>query len=181
MKKYLVSSIVTILTSIMFNPAVSQLATNYKQGNANRQQSSFESAGRESVIAASQVDKRTLEDFEKRFSFSKENDARWVQISNGFVATLKDASCMTRVVYKKHGRWQYSIKNYSDENLLPKYVRAQVKSTYYDYKIEFVQEILVPGNEDTIYLFILVNDQGQQTLRLCNGEMNLIHKGTRSA
>lgn len=168
-----------MLSCFVINPANGQLATNYKPNNLTRQEGLVESAPRESVIAASQVDNRTREDFGKRYS--AKNDATWLQLSNGFVATLKEASCMTRVVYKKHGRWQYSIKNYFDENLLPKYVRAQVKSIYYDFKIDFIQEIRVPGNEDIIYLFILVNDQYVQTLRLCNGEMSIIQQGTRSA
>ena len=163
----------------MINSANGQLATNYKPNNLTRQEGLVESASRENIIASSQVDKKTREDFGKRYS--EKNDATWVQLSNGFVATLKEASCITRVVYKKHGRWQYSIKNYSDENLLPKYVRGQVKSIYYDLKIDFIQEIRVPGNEDIIYLFILVNDQYVQTLRLCNGEMSIIQQGTRSA
>jgi hypothetical protein len=178
MKKYLVSVMTALLSSIVFTPLNAQLATNYKPNNLNRPEGSFSLAGGESVIAPSQVDKRTREDFVKRFPAT--NEPTWVQISNGFVATFKDATCMTRVVYKKHGRWQYSIKNYFDEKLLPTFVRAQVKSTYYDFKIDFIQEIRVPGNEDIIYLFILVNDQYQQMLRLCNGEMNVIHEGTRS-
>jgi hypothetical protein len=132
----------------------------------------------EARIESVQVPQKARQDFAKNFSLA--NDVSWIKPAwNGFVASFKKESALVNVGYKKNGKWMYTVKNYAGGHLLPKYVRAQVKSTYYDHTILSVQEINIPQNEYTIFLLVLQDEQKLITLRVCNGEMDVVSEAIK--
>ena len=113
---------------------------------------------------------RTLRTFYKMFP---ERDAAWYEISDAYVAKFSSNSVETMVGYAKRGTWLYTIKRYG-EKTLPKNVREQVKMQYYDYKISHIDEVHVPGQENSIYIIQLLDDKNFKTLRVCDRDMEII-------
>jgi hypothetical protein len=69
---------------------------------------------------------------------------------------------------------------YYEENRLPRNIRAQIKSTYFDYKIFIVQEI-ESAEHPTTYIVNLQGDSEWIKVKLCQGEMEVLedHKKGR--
>ena len=82
------------------------------------------------------VNTRALKDFTK--SFKGAENVSWSEMKDGFLASFKDGGVETKAYYDQKGRWTATIRTYK-ENKLPKDVRKQVKSTYYDYIIKRIQ------------------------------------------
>ena len=113
-----------------------------------------------------------VRDFVNRFK--EQTDARWYK--------LKDASLLVkfevpdisyRVAYSSRGNWVYTIQTYYEKKL-PRDVRAIVKSTYYDYSITQVEEIDHADGAGKVYIVHLKDDICWKTVRVYNGEMDLM-------
>ena len=117
--------------------------------------------------AASSINMKALKNFQR--SFKSAANASWYAVADGgFIASFKENDVQNSVAYDKKGNWVYNIKRY-DEKHLPTDVRAQVKSTYYDFSITHVEEVLI--NDETIYIVHLEDATKMKTLRICNGDM----------
>jgi len=116
-----------------------------------------------------------LRDFMKRFPLT--TDVKWKRVENdGYIATFIVDSNETMVAYKKNGTWEYTIRRYDNEKMLPVEVRALVKRTYYDYTITHIDEISFYEQENTTYMVIIQDDKKIKTIRVCNGEMEETHQ-----
>jgi hypothetical protein len=177
MKKNLLSIVAAVIATLMQTPSTAQPAINNNSKAIDFYGKNFTSSAMESKVVAAEVDASTLKDFAKKFA--DVNEVTWIKTGNGFVAMFNQADTRINVGYKAKGRWVYTVKRYVDENILPKNVRAQVKSTYYDYKILHIEEITVPENKNIIYQLILLDGKNQKTLRLCDGEMDVINEVER--
>jgi len=62
--------------------------------------------------------------------------------------------------------------SYYDEKNLPVEIKAIVKPIYYDYTISRVEE--VHANDQIVYFVHLQNDSRLKTVKVCEGEMDLI-------
>jgi Putative beta-lactamase-inhibitor-like, PepSY-like len=174
MKKNLLSIVAAVIATLMYTPSTAQFAINNNPKAVDSYEKNVPSSAMESKVAAAEVDARTRQDFAKKFADA--NEVTWTKKGNGFVAMFNQAATRINVAYRAKGRWVYTVKRYVDENILPKNVRAQVKSTYDDYKILHIEEITVPENENIIYLLILLDGKKQKTLRVCDGEMDVINE-----
>ncbi len=67
----------------------------------------------------------------------------------------------------------YTIRVYSEKQL-DRSIRGLVKSTYYDYTINEVKEIEQYDIEGTVYLFLLEGEDDWKTVRLGNGDMDVM-------
>jgi len=85
---------------------------------------------------------RAVRDFLKRYKDVP--DAEWVVIDEGFVVKYAGNGRRCRTVYNKNGLYLYTIRQYA-EALMPRDVRAIVKSRYYDYIITLIEEIERPS------------------------------------
>jgi len=83
----------------------------------------------------------------------------------------------TRVFYDKKGKVRFTI-DYYGEGQLPRDVRAIVKPEYYDYAILTVQEVKTNGK--SIYLIDLEDSTTIKTVRVADGEMELVRTLNRS-
>lgn len=104
--------------------------------------------------------------------FKQAPDAEWYKVNNGYTALFKSGDVQNRIFYSKRGNWLYTIKYYS-ETSLPKTVRAQVKSTYYDYAIVGITEVELV-NEPTVYLVHMTDDETYKIVSVCNEEMSIV-------
>ena len=115
---------------------------------------------------------RTLKNFKKQFT---NTDAAWYEIDDAYIAKFSDNSAETMVGYGKRGTWLYTIKRYGEKSL-PKEVRAQVKSIYYDYTISHIDEVHLPKQESSIYIIQLRDNNNFKTLSVCDREMEVIRE-----
>ena len=107
-------------------------------------------------------------DFLKRFKDPK--DILWSHVNKGWVVTCTENGINTRTAYNLAGSWVYTIKYY-DEWKLPKDVRTLVKSTYFDYTITQVEEIVQQISTEPTYLVHLKDDKSWKNVLVSNGEM----------
>lgn len=121
------------------------------------------------VAYANDVNQKATRDFKK--TFKDVNNEKWYQIKNGFLAEFSLNTSKTRVVYDSKGNWRFTV-SYYDEKSLPADIRAIVKPVYYDYTIARVEE--VHADDKTIYIVHVQNESSLKTLRICEGEMDLI-------
>lgn len=116
------------------------------------------------------VNMKALKDFQKTFK-SVANAAWYLAADGGFIASFTKDDVENSVAYNSKGNWVYSIKRYFEDQL-PKDVRAEIKSTYYDYNITHVEEVLM--NETPIYIVHLEDAKTMKTLRMSDGEMQIV-------
>lgn len=97
------------------------------------------------------INARAHKDFEVRFN--QVDDARWFYDPKvGFISYFVRGGYGNRVIYDKKGRWLYSLIMYSEDGL-PRDIRAQIKSTYFDFAITLVEEVqTTKGTEYVVYL-----------------------------
>jgi len=111
-------------------------------------------------------------------SYKDVADEKWYNVVGGLVATFTRDDVGYQVGYDKKGSWVNTIRTY-DENKLSPEIRHAVKSTYYDYNINLVQEIETPYNPTT-YLIQLIGKTEIISLKMCEGEMSVLKTFTKS-
>jgi hypothetical protein len=104
-------------------------------------------------------------------TFPQAQDERWYLIQNGFMVKYKAGDTQVRLDYDLRGNWLYTIR-YLTEKKLPREVRAQVKSTWYDHAIVSAEEIQV--SNQFIYILHLNQDNDWKLIRVADGEMSEI-------
>lgn len=111
-------------------------------------------------------------------SYKNVTDEKWFELEDGFVAmfSLDDIDYQAR--YTKKGNWVGTIRSYR-ENKLSSDVRHLVKSTYYDYDINLVQDIERPRNPLT-YVIQLIGKTEIIKLRVCDDEITVLQTFKKS-
>ena len=71
-------------------------------------------------------------------------DAKWFHTPEGFAVYFKYKNVETKVFYDKKGNYDCTVRYY-DETVLPREVRHDVRSRYYDYNIYHVVEVSAAG------------------------------------
>jgi hypothetical protein len=112
---------------------------------------------------------RAIRDFKK--SYPDVKHVSWVEVEDGYIAHFDIDGEKTKVAYDTRGSWQYLLRE-RHESTMPKDVRAQVRSCYYDYSISQVEELEL--FDKTIYLVLLEDNKSWKRLRISDGEMELI-------
>ncbi len=122
---------------------------------------------------ATRVHIRAARDFSRRFPGKQ---VTWRQSKDTSVAEFTADSMTTFVGYNKFGRWIYTVKCFS-EWMLPKDVRHDVKSQFYDYRIDFVYQLSYPQNKNRIYLIYLADmNRKQKLIRWTDHEIEEVKK-----
>lgn len=124
------------------------------------------------VTDMNSVNKKAADDFKDRFGSPA--GTRWFSDKNGFTSYFKVDGFTDKVCYDKKGNWKYSTIFYG-ESKLPKDVRAEVKSVYYDMSITQVEEIQTLNGKGYV-----VNLEDKTTIRIIKlneeGEMETIQE-----
>jgi hypothetical protein len=106
-------------------------------------------------VAPTRVNTKAMRDFSRRFNGKQ---ADWTTNGDLFQAKFSDKAIKTVVGYGKMGRWLYTIKHYSEKEM-SRDIRHIVKSEYYDYKIDVIDEVRIPQSKNEIYLIHIYNDE----------------------
>ncbi|HEY8894335.1 MAG TPA: hypothetical protein VIM79_05955 [Niastella sp.] len=118
------------------------------------------------------INVRAMRDFVTRYG--DVDNAMWHKSNGNYVAVFFRDSVQYRTVYSGRGDLSFIMKYY-EEKQMPRNIRAQVKSTYYDYKIFVIQEIEVPDHP-TVYIVNLQGDTDWKKVKLCQGEMEVMEE-----
>jgi len=119
------------------------------------------------ILNRNEINIWAVRDFLDRFD--KIENVFWFSgPKGGYEAYFVQDGYGDRVIYDKKGGWQSSLINY-DEDKLPRDIRAEVKSTYFDFDIILVEEVhTIEGIEYIVYLedksnirLVKVNKQGE--------------------
>jgi hypothetical protein len=117
----------------------------------------------------SDMTSKTVRNFWQLFGDSKNEN--WFHLENGALAEFEDKGIQYRAFFDRKGNWVYTVKRYTEKEL-PKEVRAEVRSTYYDYAIGHVTE--VNQAQLVVYLVHIENEQEWKTIRVAaDGEMEV--------
>ncbi|HEY1872429.1 MAG TPA: hypothetical protein VGG71_15300 [Chitinophagaceae bacterium] len=111
-------------------------------------------------------------------SYKNVSNEQWFELPNEFVVMFSLDDINYQVAYNKKGNLDYTIRTYSEEKM-PKDLRHIVKSTYYDYAINLVQEIERP-NESTVYLIQLTDKTALINLKVCDEEVEEVQRFKKS-
>jgi len=127
-------------------------------------------------IDRNNVNSRVIKNFVR--SYKDVSGEKWFELKGGFVAmfNLDDMDC--QVAYDKKGNWLRTIRSYGEAKLSQD-LRHTIKSIYYDYDINRVQEIEKPV-DPIAYIIQLVGKTELINLRICDGEMTVLQKFNKS-
>lgn len=119
------------------------------------------------------VNTKAMRNFVKTYESAV--DPEWVTLKEGgYLCRFVIDSVRCRAFYGEKGAWLLTLASY-EEKKLPRDVRATIRSTYYDYKISYIDEISVPGRSK-IYLVQIQDDKGIKVLRVSDGEMETMRE-----
>ena len=122
-----------------------------------------------SGTTVSEMTSKTVRNFWQLFGDSKNEN--WFHLENGSLAEFEDKGIHYRAFFDRKGNWIYTVKQYTEKEL-PKEVRAEVRSEYYDYAIGHVTE--VNQAQLVVYLVHIENEQEWKTIRVAaDGEMEV--------
>lgn len=121
------------------------------------------------------INVRAMRDFVSRYGDATE--AIWHRAKDSFIAVFFRDSVQYRVIYSNRGDLSFVMKYY-EENRMARNIRAQVKSTYYDYKIFIIQEIESP-NHPPVYIVNLQGDTDWKKVKLFQSNMEVVEEFKR--
>jgi len=107
-------------------------------------------------------------------TYKNATDINWYYLNNShLMVRFFDNGIQTKIFYNRKGN-ELAMVRYYTEDKLPNEVRRLVKSTYYDFNIFLVIEVTV-GNQ-TAYLVKIGDKTSTKTIKLMNGEMDVIEE-----
>lgn len=169
MKKFLLSSAKTILLALALSTgALAQDPAKTDVAKLEASSAASKPAKTATGEDMSEINSRAIKDFKK--SFKLPADEKWYKIETGFIVKFIQDGIQHRVDYDKKGHWIATTRYYSEKQL-PKDVRSQVKSVYYDYTITCVQEFTFTGHH--VYLVNMEDEKTILIIRISDGEMDV--------
>jgi hypothetical protein len=124
------------------------------------------------------ISPRALKDFAN--GYKNVAGESWMKIKDGFAVRFISDGISTTIYYDKRGNWAAKVKIYGEEKM-PREIRHDVKSTYYDYNIVYTQEVETIDSGGVPTYVICVEDKTKiKMIRICDGEMNVWKELTRS-
>ena len=105
-------------------------------------------------------------------AFPDAENVQWLPIQSGTIALFTIDGKKIRADYDQEGRWLFNLRHY-DETGLPANVRKQLVMTYYDYKINSVDEI--ETDSQTIYLVNMEGRKSYKTIMVNGDDMEIFN------
>ena len=177
MKKVFFSSLGIILLILALNFTSHGQSANTEFAFTKNKSSAETSVSKAApVLNRSNVNSKARKNFV--MSYKSVSDEKWYNVTGGLVADFTSSDVSYQVCYDKKGSWVNTIRTYG-ESKLPDEIRHAVRSTYYDYSINLVQEIETPFSPST-YVIQLVGKTEIISLRMFEGEMSVLNTLTKS-
>jgi hypothetical protein len=108
-------------------------------------------------------------DFIQRVGDQK--DEHWYKATAGYEAEYTEGPVKAFYWYDKKGHWVYSILTYCEDRM-PEEVRAQVRSNFYDFNIDWVKE--VHEAQTTVYVVHIESARTWKEVAFQDGEMRVL-------
>ena len=180
MKKTIITGLAGLFLALIINVAASGQTsiakTNPPKDLTYHRRANLENEFEFRKISRSEANQKAVKNFTK--SYKSSPDELWFSVDGGFVAEFTSGDMHYRVDYDKKGNWLCTIRSYSEAELAQD-LRYIVKSTYFDYDINLVQEIERPGSPVN-YIIQLLGKTELINLRISEGEMVVLQKFNRS-
>jgi hypothetical protein len=178
MKKTLFTVIIGFIPVLFLVSHISAQEKNYDWASAQSNKSNFielPANNNENAALANAYELRVSPKAVKNFmkSFRGAENTNWYKMPQGLMVYFTVDGIKMRSVYDNKGNWLYSLRFYTEE-YLPKNMRHQVKSNYYDFNITAVNE--VQENNKTVYFIQLEGTKSYKTIWLCDGEMEVANE-----
>jgi hypothetical protein len=103
-------------------------------------------------------------------SFKQATNVNWYSVKDGIMAYFIEDGIKTRACYTNKGAWLYNLRNYSGK-FLPADERRQIKYTFIDYDITWVNEIKTP--KEMIYMVHIEDSTRFKIVRLSGGDLEI--------
>ncbi|OQP68027.1 hypothetical protein [Niastella populi] len=175
MKKLLIATGITVvvLTGCVYSQqSAHALATANVKSNANATSEAAVRSLKSKSDYLNDINVRAMRDFVGRYGDAE--NVKWHNTNSSFIAVFFRDSVQHRVVYTSRGDLNFIMKYY-EEKRMARNIRAQVKSTYYDYKIYVIQEIEMP-DRPAVYIIHLQGEKDWKKVRVCQGEMDVLEE-----
>jgi hypothetical protein len=155
-------------------PANGQLASN--DVRPSRDFTFYKNLDSKNYAGPVEVNARVIRSFVK--TYTNVSDEKWFELRHGIVAMFRLDDVDYQVAYDKKGNLLRTIRTYR-EGKLSRDVRHAVKTVYYDYDINVVQEIEIPL-DPVVYIVQLLGKTELINISVCNGETAVLQKFNRS-
>jgi hypothetical protein len=110
---------------------------------------------------------RAISNFKKEFSTV--DNAKWIQITDGFISRFEQNDIKYRVGYNQKGDWQNTVRTYTESGL-PADVKDIIENVYYGYSISLAEEITT--RQKTIYIIHIENNKWMKQIKVDGNETN---------
>jgi len=122
-------------------------------------------------IFLNDINSKAVSDLKQRYK-NVDNET-WQKREKGYIASFKKDGISYEIGYSKRGKWENSIKAYTEDKL-PFAVRDIVKRNYYDFTISYVKEIeTLLSQEIPTYLVYIYYKNQSKIIRVKDGEMDV--------
>lgn len=129
------------------------------------------------ILNGRQVNIKAVRNFLKFYHVKNE---KWCEAKNGLTASYTSDGIFTNVYYDKKGNWKDCLKGYTEDKMDPE-LRDLVKQEYYDYQINYVQEVITAYSfPQPTYFVHIENDKNFKTIQINNGEMTVYEECNRT-
>ena len=133
---------------------------------------------RNSIRELAPISPRALRNFAN--TYKNVTDESWLQVKNGFAVRFNSDGAKSTIFYNKNGDWVSSIKIYHEEKM-DREIRHIVKSSYYDYKIIYTQEVVTIESEGVPTYIVCLEDNTNIKFVIINaGEMSVWKELTKA-
>ena len=124
------------------------------------------------LIDLEPISPKALKDFAKKYkNVTAEN---WMKNKHGFSASFFSNGIQNMIYYDNNGKWLGSLKGYREEKL-PYEIRDIVKSKYYDYSINSVEEAeTIDSDGIPTYIIQLEDKNIIKLMRVYNGQVDVM-------
>jgi hypothetical protein len=173
MKKFLIATSITVvvLTGCVYSQqSAHALATANVKSAPNVKSKANVKSSKPKSDYLNDINVRAMRDFVGRYGDAE--NVKWHNSNGGYIAVFFRDSIQHRVAYTSRGDLNFIMKYY-EEKQMARNIRAQVKSTYYDYKIFVIQEIEMP-DKPPVYFINLQGEKDWKKVRICQGEMEVL-------
>lgn len=174
MKKILFAFLAGFITALAATNRTYAQATNAiasaQQENQFSTRTNTAALEKSTILNEREVNIRAVRNFLNSY---QANNEKWSEAENGVTVSFTSAGIFTRVYYDKKGNWEDCLKGYSEDKMDPD-LRKMVKQQYYNYKINYVQEVVSTYNiPQPTYFVHIENDKNFKTIQINNGEMTV--------
>jgi len=110
--------------------------------------------------------------------YGEDKNECWYKLSAGYLAEFEDEGIRHKLIFNKSGNWLYTMREYTEKEL-PRDIRHMVRSTYYDFSIGWVKEVIM--NKDTAYVIHIDSPAEWKDLIVRDGEIEVQKSYERQA